>query len=604
MIRLKSPDDSESSGDLSGPDRSPLLDEYWDALHRELGSDSRQQLIDRVPTGDSIVGDLEFLDLLNQLRSESLAEVDASRSSTIVLSERFATKAGSRPSDGGCSASGIEGQPSVELPRQIGKYQVFERLGSGGQAQVFRVFDTELHRDLVLKLENRPADESGRSHIVVDGCRLAELDHPNIVRVHHLDVHEGRPYLIMEYIRGRSLAQYAREETVTPRRAAALVAELAGAVGYAHSLGIVHQDIKPQNVLIDERGRPRLIDFGLSRLKNAWRDGSDDDVGGTRAYMSPEQALGYADRIDHRTDVFGLGSVLYHLLTGHPLYWGFTPDSALRFARKTENVPVRMLNPGVPRPLARICHKALAAEPEDRYQKAVELERALKRSLKRRWISAAGLIVLSLMTAVLFAQRRSPPVAPKIVSFDVYAFRGDPVDPLGRIGVYPAAIHANDDAVRVKARFDAPAYCYLIALDTDGEVELCYPSTPSEFPERTEFILFPPDRTDGSNQIDYFTLSEGPGVQGFALVAAARPLPSFDHWEGLNGLEQRWKPDSTEVAWSYEGDAIEPLDSGNRGDVRERAGHPPNFLSVCKYLKDRPDVQAIRAVAFPVKPKK
>ena len=117
---------------------------------------------------------------------------------------------------------------------------------------------------------------------------------PNIVRVHDLDFHDGRPYLVMEYIRGRTLAQYAREESVSPRQAAALVAEIAGAVAFAHRRGIVHQDIKPANVLIDEAGRPRLIDFGLAWQHDAWSDPSRCVGGGDVRLHGPRAGAGRA----------------------------------------------------------------------------------------------------------------------------------------------------------------------------------------------------------------------------------------------------------------------------------------------------------------------
>jgi eukaryotic-like serine/threonine-protein kinase len=150
------------------------------------------------------------------------------------------------------------------VPAAIGKYLVVGRFEPSGQADVFRVVHPQLHRDLVLKLAKSPIGARDRSAIIAEGRHLAGLEHPNIVRVHDLDFHEGRPYLVMEYIRARTLAQVAREEKIAPRRAAGLVAELCRAVGFAHGRGVVHQDIKPANILIDEAGRPRLIDFGLA----------------------------------------------------------------------------------------------------------------------------------------------------------------------------------------------------------------------------------------------------------------------------------------------------------------------------------------------------
>ena len=146
---------------------------------------------------------------------------------------------------------------------------------AGARREVFRVMHPELARELVVKLGRRPIaarreagtrGEAGPTRVALlrEGRLLARCDHPNLVRVVDLGVHEGRPYVVMEYVPGLTLQQFAQRRRPGPRQAARLIAELAGAVAYLHAQGIVHQDIKPRNVLIDERGRPRLIDFGLA----------------------------------------------------------------------------------------------------------------------------------------------------------------------------------------------------------------------------------------------------------------------------------------------------------------------------------------------------
>jgi eukaryotic-like serine/threonine-protein kinase len=215
-------------------------------------------------------------------------------------------------------------------PRRIGKYVVIELLNAGGQGQVFRVLHPELGKEYVLKPARRPtqtgidaeAGQADRSSLHREGRLLAQCDHPNLVRVVDLDAHEGRLFVVMEHVPGLSLEQFAAQHRPGPRQAVRLVAELARAVSYLHSRGIIHQDIKPRNVLIDVRGRPRLIDFGLARQKYAWSSGTADAIGGTADYMSSEQALRCDDRIGPCTDVFGLGGLPYHLLTRRPLYQG------------------------------------------------------------------------------------------------------------------------------------------------------------------------------------------------------------------------------------------------------------------------------------------
>ena len=140
-----------------------------------------------------------------------------------------------------------------------------------------------------------------------EGRLLVDLEHPNLVRIYDLDFHDDRPFLVMEYVHGRNLEEYARDEPVTPRRAAALVAKLAEVMAVAHRHGIIHCDIKPKNILIDKLGEPRLIDFGMARLRHAWSDRVESSLGGTVAYMAPEQARLEIDRIGPRSDIFALG---------------------------------------------------------------------------------------------------------------------------------------------------------------------------------------------------------------------------------------------------------------------------------------------------------
>ena len=205
---------------------------------------------------------------------------------------------------------------------RVGRYAVLGRLDEGGEALLYRVLHVELGKPFVLKLARRRIDRASiaGTGLAAQGRLLAELDHPGLVPVVDLDIHEGRPFLVMDYVPGLNLAQYAAQRPQTPRQAAAIVADVARVVAFLHGRGIIHQDIKPKNLLIDESGRPRVIDFGQARLRHAWSEPRAEASGGTLAYMSPEQAEGDGERITTRTDVFGLGAVLYELLCGRPPY--------------------------------------------------------------------------------------------------------------------------------------------------------------------------------------------------------------------------------------------------------------------------------------------
>ena len=624
MIRERQPDDDESDDDTPGPDRSALLDEYWNALRGELAPDLRQQLIDRAGPGESIAMELDVLDKLHQGRCEPLADGDASPLATTWFANSRAKDVSSRPGGTGSETTlpGKDGPAAVDHPQRIGKYIVVEMLDGGGQAEVFRVIHPGLAKECALKLARRPMamdTQAGRDALQREGRLLAHCNHPNLVQVFEMDVHEGRRFVVMEYVKGLTLQQFVARRRPNPRRAARLVIELAQAVAYLHDQGITHQDIKPQNVLIDSKGRPRLIDFGLARQNNAWCDDADGWIGGTAGYMSPEQANGLTALIGPRTDVFGLGGLLYHLLTGRALYVGSSSALVRQLAREAQPIAVSKLISGVPGSLERICLKAVARDPRQRYPTAVALARDLRRSLGRRWMAAAALIALFVTAGAMLIPRHAPrsaelnpalissagaprvatpslPIAPKIVAFEVERFLGDTLESLGEIGL--SGLTFVGDGVRVTARLDSPAHCYLIALEADGEIQLCRPRNSGDPTERLTSIAYPPEISDD------FPLKNSLGVHAFVLVASTRPLLSFENWEGVVGLRNNWKHFSADGVWKFDGQRIAREDSVVRGEPRENPSCPSVFKDICNYLKSRPDVETFQAIAFPVKQKK
>ncbi len=637
-------DHDEPEHDRSEPAYCSLLDGYWEDLQRQSAPDSQQGRIDPDSSDPMLARDLEVLNRLHRLQQSELASGDGSQDPTVWALEPFelgpespapvrdrpearerkGENAGDRDPLGGlvssereAHAQGDSSGPTafapverssnlgIEPPSRIGKYVVIEMLDSGGQARVFRVMHAVLRKDFVLKLSKRPiaegsegqADTPVRDRLIEEGRLLAQCDHPNLVRVVDLDVHEGQAFVVMEYVPGLTLGQFVNQHRPGPRWVAGIVAELAQAVAYIHNRGIVHQDIKPRNVLIDAQGRPRLIDFGLARWKHAWSDDAADRSGGTAAYMSPEQAMNRVEEIGPRTDVFGLGGLLYYLLTGLPLYRGASRTSVFRQAMKAEYVPVRQLNRRVPRALERICHKALAADPERRYRSATELERALRRFRGRPWIVAAVLIVLSLMAATLIGPRPRPL---PIDTFEVthFRFRDDHEDAFGRIGWSTQPILEND-RVHVSARLQAPAYGYLIALNPDGKDQLCRPSDHRERPPRSVEI--------GLEESTYFPLTDGSGLQVFVAIASHQPLPPYEEWTGRDILRQGWKDvkaDAVSGVWEYKDGKLTLISSASRGALENRS-EPASlrrFRAVCDDLAKLAGVDAIQAIAFPVRP--
>lgn len=271
-------------------------------------------------------------------------------------------------------------------PATIGKYLVVGELDSGAQAVVYRAVHPTLDRELAIKLSRTPmsADADSRPLLIAEGKVLAQLDHPHLARVYDLDFHDSAPFLAMEYVRGRNLQKHYAGKPVPARQAAEWTAKLARALEQVHKHGIVHQDIKPGNIVVDLEDEPRLLDFGLARLRHVWDSDNPPPSGGTLSYMAPEQALGQVNRIGPTTDLFGMGAVLYFLLTGKAPYGGQTTDEIRDRASRAEFDRDALTGPGVPRRLAAVCLKAMAAEPADRYGSAGEMAEALERFIRPR----------------------------------------------------------------------------------------------------------------------------------------------------------------------------------------------------------------------------
>ncbi len=308
-----------------------------------------------------------------------------------------------------------------EAPGRIGgKYRIIEMLDRGGQGEVYRALHETLRRDVIIKLSRRPcpADSAARSSFLAEGRILAGLQHPNIAAVYDLDFHEDRAYLAIEFVRGQTLDQYARGRRLSPLKAAALIAQAARAVAAAHRCGVIHRDIKPKNILVDEQGTPRVIDFGLARLQDAWSVGRADEenISGTLPFMPPEQACENGPPADARTDVFALGAVLYYLLTGRAPYGGNGLAEVLTQARTCAYDRTALDRPAIPPRLRAICLKAMAPEPPDRYAGADELAAALeglqRRSRPALWLS--GLIGCALLLALAAAGRHWMAAAPTV----------------------------------------------------------------------------------------------------------------------------------------------------------------------------------------------
>ncbi len=280
--------------------------------------------------------------------------------------------------------AGALGDPS----RRIGRYVLLAELGRGGMGAVHRGWDLELHRLVAIKTLLDPSirDEQ-RERFLREARVAARLRHPGIVTVHEVGVQGDRPYLVMDLVEGRALSALRRDE-LTPRRIAELVRTLAEAVEVAHREGVIHRDVKPDNILIDADGAPRLTDFGLARDASTARQLTvTGQVLGTPSYMAPEQADGDSTS-DARTDVYAIGGVLYWGLVGRPPFDGPTPLAVIKQLLFQDPEPPRRIDPTVNADLETIALRCLEKEPERRYGSAKAVVDELDRFLDGRAILA------------------------------------------------------------------------------------------------------------------------------------------------------------------------------------------------------------------------
>jgi hypothetical protein len=271
---------------------------------------------------------------------------------------------------------------STANPEKIGRYQVLERVGRGGMGVLFRGVDPVLDREVAIKLMlvdfTNDAEEM-RPRFYREARAAAKLQHPNIVTVFEFAEENGTPYIVMEFLRGVSLAaRMASPPPLTLDDKLNIVAQLANALSYAHEQGVVHRDVKPANVFILPDGSVKLLDFGVAKLttSNLTRQG---DVLGSASYMSPEQVAG-AESVDGRSDVFSTGVVLYELLAGKKPFQAETPTAIVVKILYEEPPPLE--DPALPAPVVAAVKKALAKNPAERFQTAAEFARELQ-SIRR-----------------------------------------------------------------------------------------------------------------------------------------------------------------------------------------------------------------------------
>ncbi len=309
---------------------------------------------------------------------------------------KLAFGAGSKGFDGGAWSADERLDLDLEDPGQrvLGEFELLELIGEGGMGLVYRAQQTRLAREVAVKLLSAGpwASPEFVARFRQEAQHAAQLQHPGIVTVFEMGELDGLVYYAMQLVRGESLAQclQRRGGRIPQREAAALMRTVAEAVSYAHSLGVLHLDLKPGNILLDESGEPRVADFGLARRIDPDGLRDNDHIAGTPSYMAPEQASVGRHPLTQASDVWGLGAILYELLTGRPPFEGSSALATLELLREGKlDKPSRFIP--VELDLEAICLKCLAMDPGARYPDARVLADDLGRYIEGREVSVRPL---------------------------------------------------------------------------------------------------------------------------------------------------------------------------------------------------------------------
>jgi serine/threonine protein kinase len=301
---------------------------------------------------------------------------------------------------GGVDPGGHDGERAPDKKKKsdraktfvdFGDYELLEVIGRGGQGVVYRARQKSLNRTVALKVIGLGhwATDAHLKRFRWEAEAAASLDHSGIVPIYEVGERDGSCYFSMKLVEGGQLDEVVTREPMPIRRAVELIARVARTVHYAHEHGILHRDIKPGNILLDRDCEPHLTDFGLARLVESESTVTRTlEVLGTPSYMAPEQAVGNNGAISSTTDVYGLGAVLYQLLTGHPPFAGGTTYETIKLLLDTEPRQPRLWNSKIDRDLSTICLKCLEKDPKRRYSSALALAEDLERWLKHEPILA------------------------------------------------------------------------------------------------------------------------------------------------------------------------------------------------------------------------
>jgi serine/threonine protein kinase len=278
--------------------------------------------------------------------------------------------------------------------KQFGPYQIVAPLGEGGMAAVYKAYQPGMERYVALKVLPRSYADDAQflARFQREAKLLAQLQHPHILPVFDFGQAEGYTYIVMPYIQSGTLTDLLKGEPLPLARIRQIITQVGEALNYAHARGLIHRDVKPSNVLIDESGNCLLTDFGLARMvEDSVNLTSTGTIMGTPAYMSPEQGSG--QKIDARSDIYSLGVVLFEMATGRVPYRAETPIAVIFKHVQDPLPPARSINPDLPEAVELVILKALSKNPEDRYQTAGDMVRAIQSAIPDSPVSTPATLI-------------------------------------------------------------------------------------------------------------------------------------------------------------------------------------------------------------------
>jgi serine/threonine protein kinase len=473
-------------------------------------------------------------------------------------------------------------------PERMGRFEVIKTLGAGRFGTVYLAHDEKLKRAVALKVPHREEggapsgpDSEWLESVRAEAQKTASLNDPRIVPIYDIqEMDDGRPFIVSKYIAGRDLAARLKAGPIDHTESVGIVEQIARALHHAHLQGLVHRDIKPHNILIEENGQPAVTDFGLA-IREEERRQFRGKVAGSPAYMSPEQVRGDTHQVDGRSDIWSLGVVLYELLTGRRPFSAPNVSELLDAIRQDQVKPPRQIDDSVPVELERIILRCLEKDPRSRYTTAKDLADDLqhwaarhtprparpKRAVVWSVVAIGAAIVLGLVT---WFSRPAP--APLEGSIDLKREFVSAVDQQRRIQTRsqsPTEFRIESgNLVQVNAELNRPCYVYLLWIEADGNVVPVYPWVGFQWTQRpeTERPEAKVSRPDGNQG---WPVGGPAGIETAVLLARDKPLPSdVDFGQLLAGIPKLGLP--TEVRRRGPGKGTIPRAMGAIDDSQRR----------------------------------